>query len=138
MQENTNFADIRATVDKSRPYNITLTQAAKVDNNIRLQGEEIESGEAVLKIGQAPESWKNISLLANLGVNQVNVFQPLVVGVLATGDELVAIGNELQSLAQVYNLDTPTLKILLSDLPITIRDYGIIPDNVRADNYRYP
>jgi len=129
MQENTNFADIRATVDKSRPYKITLTQTAKVDDNIRSQGEEIESGEAVLKIGKRLNS-ADISLLANLGISQVNVFQPLVVGVLATGDELVAIGNELQSLAQIYNSNTPTLKSLLSDLPITIRDYGIIPDNL--------
>jgi len=129
MQENTNFADIKATVDKSRPYNITLTQTAKVDDNIRSQGEEIESGEAVLKIGKRLNP-ADISLLANLGISQVNVFQPLVVGVLATGDELVAIGNELQSLAQIYNSNTPTLKSLLSDLPITIRDYGIIPDNL--------
>jgi len=129
MQENTNFADIKATVDKSRPYNITLTQTAKVDDNIRSQGEEIESGEAVLKIGKRINP-ADISLLANLGISQVNVFQPLVVGVLATGDELVAIGNELQSLAQIYNSNTPTLKSLLSDLPITIRDYGIIPDNL--------
>ncbi|PKH69304.1 molybdopterin molybdenumtransferase MoeA [Psychrobacter sp. 4Dc] len=129
MQENTNFADIKATVDKSRPYSITLTQTAKVDDNIRSQGEEIESGEAVLKIGKRLNP-ADISLLANLGISQVNVFQPLVVGVLATGDELVSIGNELQSLAQIYNSNTPTLKSLLSDLPITIRDYGIIPDNL--------
>lgn len=129
MQENTNFADIKATVDKSRPYNITLTQTAKVNNNIRSQGEEIESGEAILKIGKRLNP-ADISLLANLGISQVNVFQPLVVGVLATGDELIAIGNELQSLAQIYNSNTPTLKSLLSDLPIIIRDYGIISDNL--------
>jgi len=129
MQENTNFADIRATVDKSRPYDITLMQTAKVNDNIRSQGEEIESGEAVLKIGKRLNP-ADISLLANLGISQVNVFQSLVVGVLATGDELVAINNELQSLAQIYNSNTPTLKSLLSDLPIIIRDYGIIPDNL--------
>jgi len=129
MQENTNFADIRDTIDKSQPYNITLTQTAKINNNIRAQGEEIESGEAVLKIGKRLNS-ADISLLANLGISQVSVFQPLVVGVLATGDELVTIGDELQSLAQIYNSNTPTLKSLLSDLPIVIRDYGIIPDNL--------
>ena len=60
----------------------------------------------------------------------MSVFQPLVVGVLATGDELVAIGDELEHLAQIYNSNTPTLKSLLSDLPIIIRDYGIIPDDL--------
>lgn len=129
MQENTNFADIRDTIDKSQPYNITLTQTAKINNNIRAQGEEIESGEAVFKIGKRLNS-ADISLLANLGISQVRVFQPLVVGVLATGDELVTIGDELESLAQIYNSNTPTLKSLLSDLPIIIRDYGIIPDNL--------
>lgn len=129
MQENTNFAEIKSTIDKSKPYTITLAQTAQIDSNIRKQGEEIESGEAVLSIGKRINP-TDISLLANLGVSQVSVFQPLTVGILATGDELVAIGDELTSLAQIYNSNTPTLKSLLADLPISIRDYGIIPDNL--------
>lgn len=129
MQENTNFAEIRDTIDKSQPYAITLKQTAQTDSNIRKQGEEIESGEAVLAVGKRINP-ADISLLANLGVSEVRVFQPLVVGVLATGDELVAIGKELTSLAQIYNSNTPTLKSLLSDIPISIRDYGIIPDDL--------
>jgi molybdopterin molybdotransferase len=82
-----------------------------------------------LKVGKRLND-ADISLLANLGVSQIKVFQPLTVGLLATGDELVAIGNELTSLAQIYNSNTPTLKTMLADLPVTIRDYGIIPDNL--------
>lgn len=129
MQENTNFSEIKDTINKSQPYAITLKQTAQIDSNIRRQGEEIESGEAVLSIGKRINP-ADISLLANLGVSEVNIFPPLTVGVLATGDELVTIGNELTSLAQIYNSNTPTLKSLLSDLPICIRDYGIIPDNL--------
>ena len=129
MQENTNFAAIRDSIDKSKPYTVTLSQTAQIDSNIRKQGEEIESGEAVLKVGKRLNA-TDISLLANLGVSQVKVFQPLTVGLLATGDELVAVGNELTSLAQIYNSNTPTLKTMLADLPVTIRDYGIIPDNL--------
>lgn len=129
MQENTNFAEIKDTIDKSQPYAITLTQTAQIDSNIRKQGEEIESGEAVLKVGKRINP-ADISLLANLGISQVKVFEPLIVGVLATGDELVAVGDELTSLAQIYNSNTPTLKSLLTDLPITIRDYGIIADDL--------
>lgn len=129
MQENTNFTDIRDTIDKSQPYTIILKQTAQIDSHIRKQGEEIESGEAVLTVGKRINP-ADISLLANLGVSEVKVFQPLVVGILATGDELVAVGNELTSLAQIYNSNTPTLKSLLSDLPICIRDYGIIPDDL--------
>ncbi|MES1964077.1 molybdopterin molybdotransferase MoeA [Psychrobacter sp. AH5] len=129
MQENTDFAELRANIDKSKPYTITLTQTAKMDNNIRKQGEEIERGEIVLHKGKRLNP-ADISLLANLGVDKVKVYQPLTVGILATGDELVAIGNPLTSLAQIYNSNTPTLKSLLADLPVVIRDYGIIADNL--------
>ncbi len=129
MQENTNFADIRAGVDKSQPYTITLSQTVETDDNIRKQGEEITAGEVVLQQGKRLNP-TDISLLANLGVDKVTVYQPLIVGVLATGDELVALGNELEHLAQIYNSNTPTLKTLLSTLPISIRDYGIIADNL--------
>ncbi len=129
MQENTNFSDIKDSIDKSQPYKITLSQTAELDNNIRKQGEEIESGEVVLQRGKRLNP-ADISLLANLGIDKVAVYKPLVVGVLATGDELVALGEPLNSLAQIYNSNTPTLKTLLSSLPISIRDYGIIADNL--------
>ena len=129
MQENTNFAVIKDTIDKSKPYPITLSQDAKYDDNIRKQGEEIETAEVVLFKDKRLNP-TDISLLANLGFDKVKVYKPLKVGVLATGDELVAIGHELESLAQIYNSNTPTLKTLLADLPIDIEDYGIIADNL--------
>ncbi|ALF60842.1 molybdopterin molybdotransferase MoeA [Psychrobacter urativorans] len=129
MQENTNFAVIKNTIDKSQPYLITLSELATVDSNIRKQGEEINLNEVVLTVGKRLNP-ADISLLANLGIDKVNVYKPLVVGLLATGDELVALGEPLTHLAQIYNSNTPTLKSMLSDLPITIRDYGIIPDSL--------
>lgn len=129
MQENTNFATIKDSIDKSQSYPIILSQDAKYDDNIRKQGEEIETAEVVLFKGKRLNP-TDISLLANLGFDKVKVYKPLKVGVLATGDELVAIGHELESLAQIYNSNTPTLKTLLADLPIDIEDYGIIADNL--------
>lgn len=129
MQENTNFAEIKDSIDKSQPYSIILSKGAKHADNIRNQGEEIEAGEAVLLKGKRLNP-ADITLLANLGFDKVKAYQPLIIGVLATGDELVAIGDELTSLAQIYNSNTPTLKTLLSGLPITIRDFGIIPDDL--------
>ena len=135
IQEHTNFEalknDPQHKLDKSNPYYITLTEStASNDNaNIRQQGEEIKVGDSVLCKGKLLNP-TDISLLANLGVAQVAVYQPLVVGLLATGDELVAVGQPLNSLAQIYNSNTPTLKALLANLPITIKDYGILKDNL--------
>ena len=131
MQENTNFLAIKETLDKSKPYVITLTEPATRDNHIRKQGEEIEQGEVVLNAGKRLNP-ADISLLANLGVATVKVYQPLTVGILATGDELVALGQPLTSLAQIYNSNTPTLTSMLADLPIVLQDYGIIPDDLDA------
>ena len=129
MQENTNFAEIRDSIDKSQAYDIELTQAATVDLNIRKQGEEIESGEVVLQAGKRLNP-ADISLLANLGLATVDIYKPLVVGILATGDELVKVGEPLQTLAQIYNSNTPTLKSMFADMPVVIHDYGIIPDHL--------
>ena len=131
MQENTNFADIKDSIDKSQTYAIELTQAAKVNSNIRKQGEEIEEDEVVLEAGKRLNP-ADISLLANLGVSKVEVYKTLTVGILATGDELVAVGEPLQTLAQIYNSNTPTLKSMFAHLPVVIQDYGIIPDQLEV------
>lgn len=131
IQENTDFATIRHTIDKSKSYDITVTELPSSDDHIRRQGEEITKGAVVLS-AQKRLNPTDISLLANLGIAEVQVFKPLTVGLIATGDELVALGGKLDSLAQIYNGNTPTIKTLLSDLPINIKDYGIIPDNKDA------
>lgn len=129
MQENTNFELIKAGIDKSQPYEIILAEAANPDANIRKEGEEIQQNELVLQQGKRLNP-ADISLLANLGIDKVKVFKPLTVGLLATGDELVALGDKLKHSAQIYNSNTPTLKVLLDTLPIVIKDYGIIPDDL--------
>ncbi len=128
MQENTNFAYIKDNIDKTQPYDIILSKAAETDANIRKQGEEIQPNELVLQQGKRINP-ADISLLANLGISKVKVFKPLTVGLLTTGDELVALGDKLKSSAQIYNSNTPTLKSLLAPLPIVINDYGIIADD---------
>ena len=131
MQENTNFTDIKDTLDKSKPYQITLTKSATIGANIRRQGEEISRGDVLLHTGKRLNP-SDVSLLASMGYNAVVVYAPLVVGIIATGDELVAIGNSLDNLAKIYNSNTPTLKALLQKLPITIKDYGITKDTLDA------
>ena len=124
MQENTDYQSIA-----DFPYAVTLTQAATAGSNIRRQGEEITKSEAVLDVGKRLNP-ADISLLASLGVASVLVCQPLTVGVIATGDELIAVGESLPSFANIYNSNTPTIKALLARLPVQVRDYGIIPDDL--------
>lgn len=128
MQEHTNFELIKNNLDNTEHYEIVLSKVVDIDTNIRKQGEEIQQHESVLQQGKRITP-ADIGLLASLGVNQVKVFQPLTVGLLTTGDELVALGDPLTTTAQIYNSNTPTLKSLLAALPIVIKDFGIIADD---------
>lgn len=133
MQENTNFDDVKQNLDKTQPYAITLTKTANQHDNIRRQGEEIRQQDLVLPQGKRINP-ADISLLANLGMAMVEVWQPLVVGIIATGDELVDIGHPLTQLSQIYNSNTPTLQAMLAHLPVQVKNFGIIPDDLEQTN----
>lgn len=136
MQENIekNTQTVAGTLSQKadfHPYTIRLVQAGNIKNNIRNQGEEIAIGETVLEAGKCLNA-SDISLLASIGVGKVTVLTPLKVGLIATGDELVALGNPLKSMAQIYNSNTPSLQALYANLPIEIVDYGITADDLPA------
>ena len=130
MQEDTEKVAASAdalTNDDHQTYTIGLTDSAPVGKHIRYAGEEIAQDETVLTAGQRITP-TDVSLLASLGVAHIEVYRPLTVGILATGDELVSVGQPLTHSAQIYDANTPTLQQLFVGLPITVRDYGIIPD----------
>ena len=131
MQEHTNWQEIKQNLDKNNVYDVHLVTIPKLGANIRKQGEEVTTGECVLEVGKKINP-TDISLLASLGFDNVSVYQPLVVGIIATGDELTNLGEPLTSLASIYNSNTPTLKSLLNDMPVIIKDYGIVPDDLEA------
>lgn len=129
MQENTDWQEVKQHIDKTSPYKIHLTHTPKAGANIRKQGEEVVIGECVLEIGKKLNP-TDIGLLASLGVDEVAVYHPLTVGIIATGDELTDLGKPLTNLAHIYNSNTPTLKALLADMPIVVKDYGIVADDL--------
>lgn len=118
-------------VNDQQGKRITLHSAVAEGENIRFAGEEIQPGETLLEPGTILQP-KHVSLLATLGHEAVQVYRPLRVGLLATGDELVNIGEPLTDPSYIYNSNTPTLKVLLANLPVTVVDYGIVPDDLAA------
>ena len=93
--------------------------------NVRQAGEDVAAGETVVRRGEvirAPE----IAALASLGIEAVDVFRPVRVGVIATGNE-VRRGGELAH-GQVYDVNTPLLSALLSVSGVHVEDLGVWPD----------
>jgi molybdopterin molybdotransferase len=96
--------------------------------NRRSKGEDVSLGDTLLRTGDRLRP-QDIGLAASLGISELTVFQPLKVGVMSTGDEVVDPGQPLSDGA-IYDANRHTLMAALSDLGCTVQDFGIVPDNV--------
>ncbi|MBI4301638.1 MAG: molybdopterin molybdotransferase MoeA [Chloroflexi bacterium] len=86
--------------------------------NIRRAGEDIAVGELVLGQGIVLHP-SQIGILASLGRSEVRVIRRPVIGILATGDELVELGETLAP-GKIYNSNS-------FSLAAQVRRYGGVP-----------
>lgn len=77
------------------PQQVDVYKPVGQGDYIRYPGEDIQSGDRVLPAGHQLRP-QEIGVLASLGVAQVSVVRRPRVGVLATGDELIAVEEALQ------------------------------------------
>lgn len=125
MLENT-----ESKTTPSDQTSIVFKQPVNPGQFVRQLGQDIRSGSQVLPKGRLLGS-ADIGLLASLGFTGVDVFEPLKVAIFSSGDEIIQPGNKLGP-GQIYDTNRFTLNALLSQLPISIKDYGCIKDTPEA------
>ena len=106
---------------------VTLLQESK-PHFIRKKGENFTLNQTLLPEGTylTPEK---ISLCAAMGYGEVEVFKPLKVAVIPTGDELKLPGEELEQ-GQIFESNTFGISGLISWLGHEPIRYGAVVDNI--------
>jgi molybdopterin molybdotransferase len=108
---------------------VRIKRATTAGRFIARRGSDIAKGKVVLekgvRIGAA-----QIGVAATVGVGRLEVFARPTAAVLATGDELVQIG-ETPGPAQIRNCNSIMLYALLRKMGCEVTDLGIAPDNPR-------
>ena len=112
---------------KNQIGQVRLEQKPEPGNNIRPRGQDVARGDTILNCGQILTP-QRLGLLASIGIPEVQVFEPLKVAILSTGDELVEPGQEMQP-GQIYNSNRYLLQGFLNGLGITVEDFGKVSDD---------
>ena len=103
--------------------------AAAGDNLIDI-GEDVREGDVIIPRGTRLRPAEIGGLLA-LGITEVQLIKPPLIGVISSGDEVIHPEKDLKP-GQVRDINSYTLEGVITDLGAMVKGYGIIPDNREA------
>lgn len=133
------FEEVNVSDDGSR---IAIASTTTVSTNqwIRLPGSDIPAGSVVLPAGTVIDS-TSVGLLLQTGVRTIEVIQPISVGILSTGNELLDFTNnvptneedvwKLMATGKIPDVNKPVLISILDSFFCKTRiiDFGIARDD---------
>ncbi len=98
--------------------------------NISVKGEDIRSGDTVVRQGKLIRPW-HVGVLASIGCSSVAVRRPPAVGVFSTGNELADIRGVLK-MNSILDSTRPMVASLLTEAGCKVNDGGIVGDSISA------
>lgn len=107
--------------------------SVSVGDHVRKEGEEVSRGDLLLKAGKRLRA-QELGLLAGAGIAQVEVYRPLQVCLLSSGNELREPGDPLAP-GQIYNSNRYCLAALLRGWGVEVHDYGVMVDELAASRH---
>lgn len=109
---------------------VEILRPAGVAENVLKAGEDVQPEDIILPAGKRITP-ADIGGMMGLGILQVSVRLPPRIGILSTGDEIIAPGAERKP-GQIRDVNTYTIQALVTENggePVT---YGILPDQPEA------
>jgi molybdopterin molybdotransferase len=96
--------------------------------NVSRKGEDIKKGEIAVKTGTRLKP-HHLGIIAAFGMSEVEVFQKPKVAVLATGNEIVRVGDKIRE-NKVFDSNRVVLTALCNELGSEVIDLGIARDDM--------
>lgn len=106
---------------------VHLSGSPKRGSNTRKAGEDVLAGASLLSQGHKLRP-ADLALLVATGVSEVDVYNPLRIGVLSTGDELADITQLQLAEHNTYDANRPMLLALIESWGHQAVDMGLVPD----------
>ena len=120
MQENCQVVDNSVKFEVQR----------ELGDHVRYAGEDINKNQVVFSKGRRLSAI-DIGVLASLGIQELTVFRKLNVALIATGDELKALGEPLGS-GDIFESNSYALAGMLENLNVNVINFGVIVDDETA------
>ena len=109
---------------------IEIRKSVAPHENVMLKGEDFRVHDLALSSGIFI-NFKQVGILAALGVANVQVYQRVKVGIISTGDELVPV-HKVPAPGQVRDVNSYTLAELVNKAGGKFKLYGIVQDKLGA------
>ncbi len=107
---------------------VIISAGLKNGANCRLAGEDVSAKDII-----APKGLKlrpqDLAAIASTGTAEIEVYKPLNVGLLSSGNEILRPGEAFEQ-GKVYDANYFMLQGLVDNLNVNITDLGVCPDNV--------
>lgn len=92
---------------------VIINNISEKGRHVRYQGEDVKRGAEIITKGSRLGA-AEVALIASQGIAEVDVFPVLKVGILTTGDELVAPGQP-RAAEHIYNSNGPMITALVGN-----------------------
>jgi molybdopterin molybdotransferase len=125
MQEDT---DLAPGINGRLPT-VRIPAGLKRGANVRVAGEDLKRGAAVLDAGRQLRP-QDIAALASIGRGSIRVARRLRVAIVSTGDEIISPGSGALAAGQVYDANAAMLAGLARSTGAEVNLLGIWPDSL--------